>query len=54
MNGLAPGVEREPGAASRLWRNARLATLAPDRSDLGTVDRGAVAVQDRRIVYAGL
>jgi imidazolonepropionase len=53
MNGLTPDVEREAGAASRLWRNARLATLAPDRPDLGTVERGAVAVHDGRIVYAG-
>jgi imidazolonepropionase len=37
----------------RLWRNARLATLAPDRPGLGEVDAGVVAAQDGRIVYAG-
>jgi imidazolonepropionase len=53
MNGLAPDVDREPEAATRLWRNARLATLAPDRAGLGTVERGAVAVRNGRIVYVG-
>jgi imidazolonepropionase len=53
MNGLAPDVDREPGAATRLWGNARLVTLSPDRAGLGTVERGAVAVRDGGIVYAG-
>ena len=52
MNGLTPDVDPEPGAV-RLWRNARLVTLARNRAGLGTVERGAVAVRDRRIVYAG-
>ena len=37
----------------RLWRNARLATLAPDAPGLGEVDDGVVAARDGRIVYAG-
>lgn len=37
----------------RLWRNARLATLAPDLPGLGIVERGVVAATDGRIVYAG-
>ncbi|NVO14849.1 MAG: imidazolonepropionase [Rhodoplanes sp.] len=37
----------------RVWRDARLATLAPDRPGLGLVERGAVAARDGRIVYAG-
>jgi imidazolonepropionase len=37
----------------RLWRNARLATLAPDRPGLGEVGAGVVAAQDGRIVYGG-
>jgi imidazolonepropionase len=37
----------------RLWRNARLATLAPDRPGLGEVDHGVVAAADGRILYAG-
>ncbi|MCI3130811.1 imidazolonepropionase [Phenylobacterium aquaticum] len=37
----------------RLWRNARLATLAPDRPLLGEIDRGVVAAADGRILYAG-
>jgi imidazolonepropionase len=39
--------------AHRLWRNARLATLAPHLSGLGIVERGAVAGRDGRIVFAG-
>ena len=37
----------------RLFRNARLATLAAGRAGLGTVERGAVAVEAGRIVHAG-
>lgn len=37
----------------RLFRNARLATLAPDRPGLGLVEHGAVAARDGRIVFAG-
>lgn len=37
----------------RLWRNARLATCAPDRPGLGVVEGGAVASRDGRIVWAG-
>ena len=37
----------------RLWRNARLATLAPVLPGLGAIERGAIACRDGRIVYAG-
>lgn len=37
----------------RLWRNARLATLAPDMPGLGVVERGAVASLDGRIAWVG-
>ena len=37
----------------RVWRGARLATLAPDRPGLGLVEDGLVACQDGRILYAG-
>ncbi|KXF77058.1 imidazolonepropionase [Paramesorhizobium deserti] len=37
----------------RLWRNARLATLSENLPGLGTVEKGAVAVRDGRIAYAG-
>ena len=39
-------------AAIRLWRNARLATLAGDRG-LGIVEQGAVLAEAGRIVFAG-
>lgn len=37
----------------RIWRNARVATLAPAAEGLGLVDDGLVAASDGRIVYAG-
>jgi imidazolonepropionase len=37
----------------RLWRNARLATLAPDQPGLSVIEHGAVAARDGRIVFAG-
>ena len=37
----------------RLWRNARLATLAPGAPGLGRVDKGAVVARDGVIAYAG-
>ncbi len=39
--------------ADTIWRNARLATLAPDVAGLGVVENGAVAARDGRIVFAG-
>ncbi len=38
----------------RVWRNARLATMAPSVPGMGIVERGAVAAADGRIVYAGI
>ncbi|HEV8443485.1 MAG TPA: imidazolonepropionase, partial [Steroidobacteraceae bacterium] len=38
----------------RIWRNARLATMAPDREGLGLLDQGLVACRDGIIVYAGV
>ncbi|MER8406506.1 imidazolonepropionase [Mesorhizobium sp. M1307] len=37
----------------RLWRNARLATMAESSAGSGVVDHGAIAVRNGRIVYAG-
>jgi imidazolonepropionase len=37
----------------RVWINARLATLAPDREGLGIIEDGVVASLDGRIAYAG-
>ena len=36
-----------------IWRNARLATLAPAAPGLGEVERGAVMARGGRIVFAG-
>ncbi|RWH70586.1 MAG: imidazolonepropionase [Mesorhizobium sp.] len=37
----------------RVWRNARLATMAEGATGLGIVEKGAVAARDGLIVYAG-
>jgi imidazolonepropionase len=37
----------------RIWRNARLATLSPDRPGLGIVEDGLIACRDGVIAYAG-
>ena len=37
----------------RLWRGARLATLAPGREGIGLIERGALAISGGRIVFAG-
>jgi imidazolonepropionase len=39
--------------SDQLWRNARLATMAPERPGLGVVDDGLIASHCGRIVYAG-
>jgi imidazolonepropionase len=36
-----------------IWLDARLATLAPGRPELGVIERGAVAAKDGRIAFAG-
>jgi len=44
----------EPNDASpRVWHNARLVTMRPDRPGLGVVERGAIAARDGRIAFAG-
>jgi imidazolonepropionase len=45
--------EKATSGRTSLWRNARLATLREDLGPLGIIDKGAVAVRDSRIVYAG-
>jgi imidazolonepropionase len=37
----------------RIWRNASLATLAPDQAGVGLVEFGLIAAREGRIVYAG-
>ncbi|TPK66574.1 imidazolonepropionase [Mesorhizobium sp. B2-4-19] len=37
----------------RVWRNARLATMADGVAGLGIVEKGAIAARDGLIVYAG-
>jgi imidazolonepropionase len=37
----------------RIWLDARLATLDPTLPDLGTIERGAIAVRDGRIAFVG-
>ena len=37
----------------RIWYNARLATLAPDRPGLGMIEDGLIAAREGRILYVG-
>jgi imidazolonepropionase len=37
----------------RIWRNARLATLAANRAGLGEIEHGLIASRDGAIVFAG-
>src|SRR5581483_4379723 len=37
----------------RVWTNARIATLAPDRPGLGLIDDGAIATANGRIAFVG-
>jgi imidazolonepropionase len=51
---LSPkSLDVQMAAATRLWRNARLATFAPARPGLGVVERGAIVARDGRIIFAG-
>ncbi len=46
----------EQGSGERrphLWRNARLATLAPHKDGLGVIEKGAIVVESGRITFAG-
>ncbi|WP_288429010.1 imidazolonepropionase [uncultured Agrobacterium sp.] len=36
-----------------VWRNARIATLAPSKDGLGVIENGAIAVDDGCIVFVG-
>ncbi|TIP79069.1 MAG: imidazolonepropionase, partial [Mesorhizobium sp.] len=45
------GESKDRAGEVRLWRNARLATMA--ESGLGIVEDGAIAARDGLIVYAG-
>jgi imidazolonepropionase len=38
----------------RIWLDARLVTLDPERPALGTIERGAIAARDGRIAFVGL
>jgi len=40
-------------STTRIWRNARLATLVEGVPDLGKVEHGAIMARDGRIVFAG-
>ena len=44
---------QENARGPRLFRNARLATVAPGLPGLGIVEKGALAVENGRIAYAG-
>lgn len=43
----------QSSAPTRIWSNARLATMSPELEGLGIVERGAIAVQGERMMYVG-
>jgi imidazolonepropionase len=43
----------EPARPETIWLNARLATFRAGRPGLGTIEDGAIAARDGRIVFAG-
>ena len=47
------GESKSRAGQVRLWRNARLATMAESTSGLGIIEKGAIAVSDGLIVYSG-
>ena len=49
---MAPAPTSD-NSRDRLWRDARLATLAPSHPGLGVIEHGAVAARNGRIVFAG-
>jgi len=50
---MMAGENKDQARGLRLWRNARLATMAESAAGLGIVEKGAIAARDGRIVYAG-
>ena len=57
LESFTPGLPEQavaavPPPARRVWRNARIATLA-DASGWGLVDRGAIVTEDARIAWIG-
>jgi imidazolonepropionase len=48
----AQAVAATPPPARRVWRNARVATLA-DASGWGLIERGAIVTEDARIAWVG-
>ncbi|CAN7699368.1 imidazolonepropionase [Rhizobium sp. LjRoot258] len=54
MNGNKFSSEEAPGdVRPHLWRNARLATLDPQKQGLGIVDKGAIVTEGGRIRFVG-
>ncbi|MFI0843576.1 imidazolonepropionase [Mesorhizobium sp. IMUNJ 23232] len=45
--------KRQATVNTRIWRNARLATMSPALPGLGVIEHGAIAAVDGKIVFAG-
>ncbi len=55
MNGNKFSSDESSGdVRPHLWRNARLATLDPQKQGLGIIDKGAIVTEGGRISYVGL
>jgi imidazolonepropionase len=47
------GAREKPSSRTRIWRNARLATMSQSLPGLGVVDDGVIVAGEGRIVFAG-
>ncbi|WP_353640888.1 imidazolonepropionase [Mesorhizobium sp. WSM2239] len=47
------GAREELSKRTRIWRNARLATMSPSLPGLGVINDGAIVAREGRIVFAG-
>jgi imidazolonepropionase len=47
------GAREKPSSRTRIWHNARLATMSQSLPGLGVVDDGAIVASEGRIVFAG-
>ena len=50
---MMAGESKDRARGLRLWRNARLSTMAESAAGLGVIEKGAIAARDGLIVYAG-
>jgi imidazolonepropionase len=53
MEKMMAAEEKSRAGGRRIWRNARLATLAETLPGMGVIERGAIMAENGQIVFAG-